>query len=165
MPTFSDAIVLAAQAHHGKQCKENLPYIFHPMRVANRVLRQHREYDENLWMTAILHDVIENTEVTLDDLKTQGYPSEVLEALQYLTKLPEEEDIEGDSVDVKHQKYFSFIERLAKGPSKLARRVKIASLEDNLDVDRLICGEGSNDLIRCRKYQRALKILRQSDYK
>ncbi|CAM4093142.1 HD domain-containing protein [Corallococcus exiguus] len=116
MPTLEDAIALAVAAHQGQRDKAGQPYILHPMRV---MLRLASDAERTV---AILHDVVEDTPYTLERLRGMGYPEDVLSALDCLTKR------EGES-------YEAFIERLR--PHPLARRVKLADLEDNMDVRRL----------------------------
>lgn len=115
-PTIEDAIVLATQSHRGQVDKAGAPYILHPLRV---MLRLKGEADR---IAAVLHDVIEDTRITEEFLREQGYREEVLRALDALTRR------EGES-------YADFIERVAGNP--LARRVKLADLADNLDASRL----------------------------
>ena len=97
-------------------------------------------------ITAVLHDVVEDSDITLDDLRAAGFPDEILTAVQLLTH----ED--GISYD-------AYVERLK--PHPLARKIKLADLEDNSDIRRL-SGIESKDLDRLRKYHRAWHILRPS---
>ena len=115
-PTLEDAILLAAGAHRGQLDKAGEPYILHPLRVMLQL------QDEAGKVAAVLHDVVEDTAITLDNLREGGYSEEVLQALEALTRR------EGES-------YADFIERAAKNP--LARRVKLADLADNLNAGRL----------------------------
>ncbi|HLL81001.1 MAG TPA: hypothetical protein VK420_00060 [Longimicrobium sp.] len=116
MHTLEDAIALAASAHRGQVDKAGQPYILHPLRLMLRL-----ESDAER-MTAVLHDVVEDTAVSLDQLAGLGYPREVLDALELLTRRPTDT-------------YEAFIERVSG--NALARRVKLADLEDNMDVRRL----------------------------
>lgn len=116
MPTLEDAIALAVEAHRGQVDKVGQPYILHPLRVMFR-LRSDAERT-----VAVLHDVVEDTPVTLDRLRALGYPPEVLEAIDCLTRK-------------KGESYEQFVDRLGGNP--VAARVKLADLEDNLDVGRL----------------------------
>jgi (p)ppGpp synthase/HD superfamily hydrolase len=116
MPKLEDAIALAVSAHRGQFDKAGQPYILHPLRLMLRL-----ESDAER-MTAVLHDVAEDTAVSLEKLAGLGYPRAVLDALERLTRRPTET-------------YEEFIERVAEDP--LARRVKLADLEDNMDVRRL----------------------------
>jgi (p)ppGpp synthase/HD superfamily hydrolase len=90
-------------------------------------------------MAAVLHDVVEDTAVTLEDLAAWGYPAEVVEAVDALSRRP------GES-------YEAFVERCRACP--LAREVKRADLEDNMDVRRLPVVR-ERDLARLAKYHRA----------
>ncbi len=117
MPTLEDAIALAVEAHRGQRDKAGQTYILHPLRV---MMRLETEAER---MAAILHDVVEDTPYTLERLRELGYPEEVLGALDCLTKR------DGET-------YEAFIERVR--PHPLARRVKLADLEDNMDVRRLV---------------------------
>lgn len=134
IPTLEDAILLAAQAYRGQADKAGRPLILHALRV---MLSLDSEMEK---IVGVLHDVNEDTGHTLDSLRRMGYPEEVLGALECLTRRPTEA-------------YEQFIERVKANP--LARRVKIADLEDNLDVRRLP-ELTEEDLERVRKYERAL---------
>lgn len=140
-PTLDDAILLAVEAHRGQVDKAGQPYILHPLRV---MLRLDREPDRTV---AILHDVVEDTGYTLDDLRFRGYPAVVLQALDCLTRRPNES-------------YAEFVARVSSDP--LARRVKLADLEDNLDVRRLPQVEPS-DAARLGRYMAAWRHLRDAD--
>jgi len=142
MPSLEDAISLAAEAHRGQKDKANAPYILHPLRV---MLRMETETDR---IIAVLHDVVEDTSVTLWDLQIAGYSAEIVEAVKYLTKAKEEE-------------YENFIERI-KG-NTLAIKIKVADLEDNLNFER-IKEPGEDGLKRYEKYRRALATLRKAQY-
>jgi (p)ppGpp synthase/HD superfamily hydrolase len=139
MPSLEDAISLAAEAHRGQKDKAKAPYILHPLRV---MLRMENDADRTL---AVLHDVLEDSDMTVRDLQKAGYPTEIVEAITYLTRLKEEE-------------YDQFIERV-KGNS-LAVKIKIADLEDNLNFER-IKEPNEDDLRRYEKYRRALAKLRK----
>jgi (p)ppGpp synthase/HD superfamily hydrolase len=137
MPTLEDAISLAVKAHRGRKDKVGAAYILHPLRVMLRM----KTKDERI--VALLHDVIEDTKYTLEDLREAGYSRKILQSLDYLTKRDGEE-------------YEEFIKRVKRHP--LARRVKIADLKDNLDLKR-IKKPKKRDLMRIKKYRRALSEL------
>lgn len=139
MSTLEDAISLAVEAHRGQRDKAGRPYILHPLRVMMRL-----ETDEERTV-AILHDVVEDTPWTLERLRERGYPAEVLAALDALTKR------EGET-------YEDFVERLR--PNALARRVKLADLEDNMDVRRL-AAVTPKDAERLARYRAAWARLRE----
>ncbi len=140
MPTLEDAIALAVEAHRGQRDKAGQTYILHPLRV---MMRLETEAER---MAAILHDVVEDTPYTLERLRALGYPEEVLGALDCLTKR------EGES-------YEAFIERVR--PHPLARRVKLADLEDNMDVRRLPT-VGARETERLARYRAAWARLKET---
>lgn len=118
-PILEDAIALAATAHRGQgyptSALRREPFILHPMRV---VLRVETDVER---VVAALHDIIEDTDYTLNELRRLGYPSVVVEAVDRLTRRA------GES-------YADYIERVAE--DRLARRVKLADLVDNLANNR-----------------------------
>jgi len=140
-PTLEDAIALAVEAHRGQRDKAGQTYILHPLRVMMRL------ETETERMVAVLHDVVEDSPWTLERLRGLGYPEEVLGALDCLTKR------EGET-------YEAFIERLL--PNPLARRVKRADLEDNLDVRRLPAVT-AKDAERLARYRAAWARLREAE--
>lgn len=131
-PTLADAIRIAVEAHGNTQDKAGRePYILHPMRV---MLAQETEHAR---MVGILHDVVEDTDVSMDDIVAMGFPNEVVEALKLVTH-----DDDGLS-------YEEYINRLKDNP--IARNVKIADLEDNMNIRRLAELE-AKDYERLKKY-------------
>ena len=109
MPTLERAIEIARKAHEGQVDKAGAPYIGHPLRVMDRV-------PEEAKIAAVLHDVVEDSSVTLSDLRAEGFPESVVEAVEALTKRPGET-------------YELFILRAAS--NDIARTVKLADLHDN----------------------------------
>jgi (p)ppGpp synthase/HD superfamily hydrolase len=141
MPTLEDAILLAAQAHRGQVDKVGQPYILHLLRVMLRL------EGEAAQMAGVLHDLVEDTSYSFDDLRGLGYAEEVVQALDCLTHRPDES-------------YEAFIERASANP--LARRVKRADLEDNMDIRRLpIVGE--KDVERLNRYIAAWRQIQSMD--
>ena len=134
---IEDAVSIAAQAHRGQKDKAGAPYLLHPLRMMLRM------DTEAAMMAAVLHDVVEDTDWTLERLREVGFSEEVLEALDCLTHR------EGES-------YQQFVERVRTNP--IARQVKIADLEDNMNVRR-INRLGPRDLERLEKYHRAWRGL------
>ena len=104
MPTLEDAIALAVKAHRGQTDKAGQPYITHPLRV---MLSLESEAEQ---MVGVLHDLVEDTEYTLESLRSQGYPEEVLTAVDCVPRR-------------RGETYADFIERIK--PNPLARRVKL----------------------------------------
>jgi (p)ppGpp synthase/HD superfamily hydrolase len=143
---IEDAILLAAQAHRGQKDKAGAPYILHPLRV---MFHLESDADAATRIAAVLHDVIEDTPITAAQLRERGFADEAVEAIEFLTKLPEEED-----------DYEAFIRRAAQ--NRIARRVKIADLKDNMDASR-IRELTDKDHKRMEKYQRALQVLQGSE--
>lgn len=137
MATLERALVIAAEAHQGTTDKGGAPYILHPLRL----MQQMTTTDERI--VALLHDVVEDSPWTLDALRAEGFFEEVVSAVDGLTRR------EGES-------YEDFIERGAANP--LARRVKLADIEDNMDVRRLV-EIGEKDLERLQRYQGARKAI------
>jgi (p)ppGpp synthase/HD superfamily hydrolase len=131
------AIGIAVEAHRGQKDKSGAPYILHPLRVMARVETETEK------TVAILHDVVEDTKWTFADLRREGFPEDVLAALDCVTKR------EGEP-------YEDFVKRSASNP--LARQVKLADLEDNMDIRRLpeITDQDKERLV---KYHQAWKSL------
>lgn len=137
MPTIERAIEIAANSHAGQRDKAGQPYIFHPLRVMFRVNGEHEQ------MAAVLHDVVEDTAITIDDLAREGFPSEVLRAIAALTKLPGETRLEAAA-------------RAAADP--IARKVKLADNAENMDLSR-IPNPTEKDYARCREYEEVRALL------
>ena len=137
MATVEDAVSIAARAHSGQKDKAGAPYLLHPLRMMLRM------ETEAAMMAAVLHDVVEDTDWTLGRLHEAGFSDEVIEAVDCLTHR------EGES-------YQQFVGRVRTNP--IARQVKIADLEDNMNVRR-INQLGPRDLERLEKYHRAWRVL------
>jgi (p)ppGpp synthase/HD superfamily hydrolase len=127
------AIILAAEAHKGQVDKAGRPYILHHLRMMAKM-----KTDSEM-IAALLHDVAEDMPWTMTRLRKEGFPSEVLKAIRCLTKR-------------KGEDYMDFVARAASNP--IARKVKIADLEDNMDVRR-ISNFTPRDGERIAKYTRA----------
>lgn len=142
-PSLEDAIALSARLHKGQRDKAGACYVLHPLRV---MLDASLETEEER-ITAVLHDVVEDCDITIKQLQEFGYGDEVIEALGFLTKLPEEK-----------MNYEAFIERICSAPV-LARKVKLADLRDNSDISR-ISQQSERDIERQKKYRRAIDTLK-----
>ena len=129
------AIELAKQHHEGQTDKAGKPYIEHPLRVMNQVESEEEK------IVAVLHDIVEDTDISLDDLRNEGFSEEVVSAVECLTKQ------DGENYD-------SYIERISFNP--LAVKIKLADLEDNRDLTRLP-EVTDKDLERVEKYDKALE--------
>ena len=136
-PILADAMALATEAHKGQYDKSGVSYILHPLRIMNRMNTETEQ------IVGVLHDIIEDTPITLQVLKEKGYSQEVIDALDHLTKR------EGE-------KYTDFIKRCRKNP--IALKVKIADLEDNMDITRLD-EVTESDLERLNRYLVAWRYL------
>jgi len=139
VPSVEDAISLAAHAHRGQRypSPEREPYIFHPLRV---MLSLNGPADQ---IVGVLHDAVEDTDIELRHLVEAGYPSEIVAAVDSLTRRAQET-------------YDEYIERVAV--NEIGRRVKLADLRENLANNlRLPTSPGSDE--RTAKYKRALTRL------
>lgn len=130
------AMRIAYEAHHGQLDKSGVPYIYHPIHLAEQM------DTETETIVALLHDVLEDTPVTMEQL-AEEFSYEIIEALQLLTHNKEED-------------YLSYVERLKL--NVIARKVKKADLKHNSDKTRLLTWT-KKDEKRLEKYEKALKIL------
>jgi len=133
MPTLEDTLIFVTEAHRGQVDRGGQPYALHPIRMMTQF------DDEAARTVALLHDVIEDTPYTLDNLRARGYNEAIIEAVDALTRRDDET-------------YEQFILRIK--PISLARRVKLADLRDNMDIRR--AGEiTAKDAERFERYRRA----------
>ncbi len=137
MTALEKALALALKAHAGQKDKADQPYILHPLRV----MLQMEDYKTKI--VALLHDVLEDSEMTLQELSQAGFEDEILQAVDCLTKRDGED-------------YFAYLERVVQ--NKLARQVKMADLKDNLDITRLKEITPA-DRQRLNRYLKALSFL------
>ena len=147
------AIKIAVEAHTAQVDKGGNPYILHPLRV---MLSLNSEEER---IVGVLHDVVEDCEGwSWERLKDQGCSDEIIEALQSVSKTPEEEKQfkKMDDPNEKLDHYLEFIKR-AKF-NKIGRNVKAADIKDNLDISR-IDDITESDINRLNRYKAALKLL------
>jgi guanosine-3',5'-bis(diphosphate) 3'-pyrophosphohydrolase len=137
MSTLERAIELAARAHAGQRDKGGHPYILHPLRVMQAVSGEAER------IAAVLHDIVEDTPVTFDDLLAEGFSVEVVDAVRALTKF------DGETREQAAQ-------RIVRNP--IARTVKLADIADNMDLSRIPNPTG-RDFDRLREYEVARGIL------
>ena len=132
------AIQIAVEAHAGATDRGGKAYILHPLNVMMRVKSEEEK------IVAVLHDVVEDTNWTFDMLREEGFSDIIIQALISVTKFTEDED------------YDLFVQRSLK--NRIGRIVKIADLNENLDVKRIgVLGEA--DIKRLNKYKKALEAL------
>lgn len=133
------AMGIAYNAHHGQFDKSGIPYIFHPIHLAEQM------DDEVSCCVALLHDTVEDTYITLDDLKRE-FPDEVTNAVALLTH--------ADDTD-----YFDYVWAIAANP--IAKKVKLADLAHNSDQSRCVGTDISEErkAMWRAKYEKATKIL------
>jgi (p)ppGpp synthase/HD superfamily hydrolase len=132
------AIKLSFDSHKDQVDKSGMPYVYHPFHLAEQMP------NENATIVALLHDVVEDTDRTIEDIAELGFNEEIIEALKLLTH--------DDNMP-----YFDYVKRLA--PNELARMVKIADLTHNSDLTRLD-NITKADLARVEKYKRCLEFLK-----
>lgn len=131
------ALVIAKKAHAGQVDKAGVDYIQHPLYVASQVETEQEK------AVALLHDVIEDSNITAVDLLASGLPNEVVTAVQILTKK-------------KGQSYQEYLEKVKT--NDLARVVKLADLKHNSDLSRLK-SVSDTDRERVKKYKNAIRYL------
>ena len=116
-PMTRKAMIMAYNAHHGQTDKSGVPYIFHPARVAAGF------NDEAEACVAWLHDIVEDTDCTVDDIRLAGFGETICDAIKTMT----------------HDKripYADYVKGIANNP--IARAVKLADLQDNMDTSRML---------------------------
>ena len=136
------AMQVAYAAHQGQTDQSGVPYIFHPYHLAEQMT------DEVAVCVALLHDVVEDTYVTIEDLE-EDFPKEVTEALRLLTRK-------------KGEDYYEYVRTIRKNP--VARKIKLADIVHNSDETRMSgCKNVPKEKIQRwrEKYQRAKEILEE----
>ena len=136
-PLTKKSMKLCFEAHKDQVDKSGLPYVFHPFHLAEQMT------DELTTVTALLHDVVEDSDYTLADLGEMGFPATVLDALAMLT----------------HDDGSAYLEYVARLKTNLiARAVKLADLRHNSDLTRLDHVD-EKALVRVEKYRKAIDLL------
>ena len=132
------ALKLCFEAHKNQVDKSGMPYVFHPFHVAEQMT------DEATTIVALLHDVVEDTDYTLEDLAAEGFGKDLLDAVALMTH---EDDVP----------YLDYVAKLKDNP--IARAVKRADLAHNSDLSRI--GEVDEETReRLEKYQKAIALLK-----
>lgn len=136
-PLTKMALKISFDVHKNQVDKSGMPYVYHPFHLAEQM------DDEYTTCVALLHDVVEDTDITLDDLKKKGFPNEVTDAIALMTH--------DDVVP-----YLEYVAKIKKNP--IATFVKLADLKHNSDLTRLDEVD-SKALERVEKYRKAIQIL------
>ncbi len=142
MHKLDKALEIAVKAHTGQKDKAGAPYILHPLRI---MMNMNSEEER---IVAALHDVIEDSEITLEDLRKANFTHSILAAVDCLTRR-------------KGEAYETYVERASSLP--LAKKIKIADLEDNMNFRRLN-HLLEKDKARIRRYQMAYRSLTGKNY-
>lgn len=131
------ALMLSFEAHKNQVDKSGMPYVYHPFHLAEQM-----EAEDEV-IVALLHDVVEDTDYTLDEIRVMGFPEQVVKALALMT----------------HDKsipYMDYVAKIKNNP--IAKAVKIADLKHNSDLSRLdVVDEKARK--RAEKYTCAIKLL------
>ena len=137
------AMKIAYNAHHGQVDYNGIPYIFHPIHLAEQM------EDEIACCAALLHDVVEDTQVTMEEL-AEEFPTQVIEVLKLLTH--------GEDVD-----YFDYVRGIKANP--IAVKVKLADLAHNSDQSRCVGSGLTEDRLAYwkQKYEKATELLTKGD--
>lgn len=133
------ALKLCFEAHKNQVDKTGIPYIFHPFHLAEQMK------DEYTTVIALLHDVVEDTDYTFNDLENMGYPKEIIDALKLLTH---EDNIS----------YMDYVSKIKDNP--YAKVVKLADLRHNSDITRLDVID-EKTIKRNEKYKKAIMMLEE----
>ena len=136
-PMTKQAMRLCYAAHKDQCDKSGIPYVFHPIHLAEQMT------DEDTTTVALLHDVVEDTPYTFEDLTAMGFPERIIDALRLLTHGPE-------------VPYLEYVAALKHNP--IARAVKLADLRHNSDLTRLDQVD-RRALDRVEKYRTAMTLL------
>ncbi len=131
------ALCLCFEAHKDQRDKSGMPYVFHPFHLAEQMDA------EDTVVTALLHDVAEDTDYTLDDLAAMGFGDAVIDALRLLTHDPA-------------VPYMEYVAAIKENP--IAKAVKLADLRHNSDITRLDVVD-EKALARREKYVQAMELL------
>lgn len=128
---------IAFEAHKNQTDKNGIPYIYHPIHLAEQMA------DEKTICVALLHDVVEDTDITFEQLAREGFPDDIIKALKLLTH--------DDSIQ-----YMDYVKEIKSNP--IAAAVKLADLKHNSDLTRLdVIDEKA--INRAEKYKKAIRLL------
>lgn len=136
---LAKALILATESHDGQFDLAGKPYILHPLHVMSKMERE----DDKI--VAVLHDIVEDTDVSLEDIEGLGFPGHILRAIDALTRREDES-------------YSVYMSRVAS--NEIATRVKIADIRHNLDFTRIPRDLSEKDLERIKKHATAYRLLK-----
>ena len=136
-PVTKKALKLCFEAHKAQVDKSGMPYVFHPFHLAEQMKT------EETIVVALLHDLVEDTDYTIEDLRKMGFEKKITDAIALMTH--------ADDVD-----YMDYVRTIKQNP--IAKEVKLADLRHNSDLSRLDTID-ENALQRREKYQRAIELL------
>ena len=131
------AMRLCFEAHKEQRDKSGLPYVFHPIHLAEQMST------EETTIVALLHDVVEDTDYTIEDLTAMGFDQAITDAIALMTHT--------DGVD-----YMDYVRRVKENP--IAKTVKLADLRHNSDLTRLDIVD-KEAIARKEKYLKAIELL------
>jgi (p)ppGpp synthase/HD superfamily hydrolase len=141
---LENAILLASQAHWGQKDKAGNPYILHPLRVMFSL----KDFSQEIQIVAVLHDTIEDTQVSPGLLRTRGFSDEVVDAVEAITH-------------EENEPYSTYLRRVAD--NSIAKAVKIADIIDNMSDERLsVLDDATQDRLK-KKYTFAMQFLTESE--
>ena len=136
-PVTKKALKLCFEAHKAQVDKSGMPYVFHPFHLAEQMKT------EETIVVALLHDLVEDTDYTIEDLRKMGFEKKITDAIALMTH--------ADDVD-----YMDYVRTIKQNP--IAKEVKLADLRHNSDLSRLDTID-EKALQRREKYQRAIELL------
>ncbi|MCY6372639.1 GTP pyrophosphokinase [Clostridium ganghwense] len=137
MNLLSKAIIIATKAHEGVTDKGGHPYILHPLRVMTKM------NDDISRIVAVLHDTVEDTDITFEYLRKEGFSEEIVNAINSVTRR-------------ENETYMEFVSRCKQ--NAIGKKVKLADIEDNSDITR-ISNPTTKDYDRLKKYEKAKREL------
>lgn len=135
---LESALKIAIKAHEGQTDKAGKAYILHPLRIASNCSTIETQ------IVALLHDVVEDSSITLEDLKTSGFPDTIIDAIDSVTRR-------------RNESYMDFVCRCSKNP--IGKVVKLLDLDDNMNIKRLP-KISEADIKRLNKYKVAYDYLK-----
>src|SRR5690606_9746285 len=133
---------LALRAHSGQTDRYGQPYILHPLFIMQQMDTEAER------IAAVLHDVVEDSDITLDDLRVEGFPAEAIEAVRLLTH---------DKSETSYEAYIATLK-----PNAIARKIKLADLQHNMDIRRMDRVR-PEDVERLQRYRQAWETLKEKD--